>query len=155
MLSATDTAIRASFFDFTGVVDRPDDLAGQSRYLEDAVLLLRDGCVVGLDSWENSEAMLAGHPVIDLRGRLIVPGFVDTHIHYPQTEMIGAFGEQLLEWLNHYTFPVEAQYHCPDHAARMSAFFLHQLLSNGTTSALCLAPSIRNRWRRCSAPPKR
>ena len=41
--------------------------------------------------------MLAGHPVIDLRGRLIVPGFVDTHIHYPQTEMIGAFGEQLLE----------------------------------------------------------
>ncbi len=136
MLSATDTAIRASFFDFTGVVDQPDDLAGKARYLEDAVLLLRDGRVAGLDSWENSEAMLAGHPITDLRGKLIVPGFVDTHIHYPQTEMIGAFGEQLLEWLNHYTFPVEAQYHCPDHAAKMSAFFLHQLLSNGTTSAL-------------------
>lgn len=155
MLSATDTAIRASFFDFTGVVDRPDDLAGQARYLEDAVLLLRDGCVVGLDSWENSEAMLAGHPVIDLRGRLIVPGFVDTHIHYPQTEMIGAFGEQLLEWLNHYTFPVEAQYHCPDHAARMSAFSCISCFPTAPPARWCLAQFIRNRWRRCSAPPKR
>lgn len=136
MSSATDTAIRASFFDFTSVVDQPDALLSAARYLEDGVLQLRDGRVIGLAPWEVCSAGLAGQPVIDLRGKLIVPGFVDTHIHYPQTEMIGAFGEQLLEWLNNYTFPVEAQYHCPDHAARMSAFFLHQLLSNGTTSAL-------------------
>ncbi len=45
---------------------------------------------------------------------------------------IGAYGEQLLEWLNHYTFPVECHYHCADHAAAMSAFFLQQLLANGT-----------------------
>ncbi|MHA6311360.1 guanine deaminase [Pantoea sp. S-LA4] len=136
MSPATDTAIRASFFDFTSVADQPDGLLSAARYLEDGVLRLRDGRVVGLAPWEACSAALAGQPIIDLRGKLIVPGFVDTHIHYPQTEMIGAFGEQLLEWLNHYTFPVEAQYHCPDHAARMSAFFLHQLLSNGTTSAL-------------------
>ncbi|HAI05936.1 MAG TPA: guanine deaminase, partial [Pantoea sp.] len=136
MSSATDTAIRASFFDFKSVADQPDALLSAARYLEDGVLRLRDGRVIGLAPWEECSAELAGQPVVDLRGKLIVPGFIDTHIHYPQTEMIGAFGEQLLEWLNHYTFPVEAQYYCPDHAARMSAFFLHQLLSNGTTSAL-------------------
>ena len=135
MLTYTDAAIRASFFDFAAVAHDPESILAQARYLEDGVLLLRDGRVAGLESWETAEAKLAGLPVTDLRGRLIVPGFVDTHIHYPQTEMIGAFGEQLLEWLNHYTFPVEAQYHCPDHAAQMSAFFLQQLLANGTTSA--------------------
>ncbi|EOS93337.1 guanine deaminase [Erwinia tracheiphila PSU-1] len=65
-----------------------------------------------------------------------MPGFVDTHIHYPQTEMTGAFGEQLLQWLEHYVFPVESQYRGPAHADRMWSFFLHQLLSNGTTTAL-------------------
>ena len=136
MSSVTETAIRASFFDFASVVEHPDALLSQARYLEDGVLRLQNGRVTSLTAWETCRDRLAGQPIVDLRGKLIVPGFVDTHIHYPQTEMIGAFGEQLLEWLNHYTFPVEAKYHCPDHAARMSAFFLHQLLSNGTTSAL-------------------
>ncbi|MEZ3500355.1 guanine deaminase [Pantoea sp. KPR_PJ] len=128
------TALRASFFDFTGVVSRPEEIADRARYLEDGVLLLEAGRIVGLYAWDARPPL--PDEVIDLRGRLIVPGFIDTHIHYPQTEMIGAYGEQLLEWLNHYTFPVESQYHCPDHAATMSEFFLQQLLANGTTSAL-------------------
>lgn len=133
---APETLLRASFFDFTALAAQPDDIAANARYLEDGLLTLRDGKVVSLESWQIAEGRVDSTRVIDLRGKLIVPGFIDTHIHYPQTEMIGAFGEQLLEWLNQYTFPVESQYHCPDHAAKMSAFFLHQLLSNGTTTAL-------------------
>lgn len=131
-----DTAIRASFFDFAAIAEQPEAILEHARYLEDGMLLLREGRVVGLHEWQSVSEQLNPHDIIDMRGKLIMPGFVDTHIHYPQTEMIGAFGEQLLEWLNQYTFPVEAQYHCPDHAAQMSAFFLHQLLANGTTSAL-------------------
>ncbi|KJV47593.1 guanine deaminase [Pantoea sp. BL1] len=133
---ASETLLRASFFDFTALASQPDDIAAHARYLEDGLLTLREGKVVSLESWEIAEGRVDAATVIDLRGKLIVPGFVDTHIHYPQTEMIGAFGEQLLEWLNQYTFPVESQYHCPEHAAKMSAFFLQQLLSNGTTTAL-------------------
>jgi len=133
-MSQTQTAIRASFFDFSDIAHQPEAIMAQARYIEDGVLLLEAGRIVALHPW----ASLASPPaeVIDLRGRVIVPGFVDTHIHYPQTEMIGAYGEQLLQWLDQYTFPVESQYHCADHAAAMSAFFLQQLLANGTTSAL-------------------
>lgn len=133
---APETLLRASFFDFTALAAQPDDIAANARYLEDGLLTLRDGKVLSLESWQIAEGRVDHTRVTDLRGKLIVPGFIDTHIHYPQTEMIGAFGEQLLEWLNQYTFPVESQYHCPDHSAKMSAFFLHQLLSNGTTTAL-------------------
>lgn len=129
------TSVRASFFDFTALADAPQEIAAQARYLEDGVLTLSAGKIVSLTTWQDAPAAVASE-AIDLRGKLIVPGFVDCHIHYPQTEMIGAFGEQLLEWLNTYTFPVESQYHCADHAAKMSEFFLQQLLANGTTSAL-------------------
>ncbi|WP_338574993.1 guanine deaminase [Erwinia billingiae] len=137
-MSVTCTqAIRGSFFDITAVVDTPTQLPEQARYIEDGLLLLNGGEIVSLQPWEEGRLQLADEvAVLDYRGKLIVPGFVDTHIHYPQTEMIGAYGEQLLEWLQQYTFPVESQYHCPQHAAKMSAFFLHQLLSNGTTTAL-------------------
>ncbi|QBR51851.1 guanine deaminase [Erwinia sp. QL-Z3] len=137
-MSVTCTqAIRGSFFDITAVVDMPTQLPEQARYIEDGLLLLNGGEIVSLQPWEEGRLQLADDvPVLDYRGKLIVPGFVDTHIHYPQTEMIGAYGEQLLEWLQQYTFPVESQYHCPQHAAKMSAFFLRQLLSNGTTTAL-------------------
>lgn len=134
---STLTAIRGSFFDITETVGQPEALPERARYLEDGLLLLEEGKILSLQSWEAGHSQLkTGQSVIDYRGKLIVPGFVDSHIHYPQTEMIGAFGEQLLEWLQQYTFPVESQYHCPQHAAKMSAFFLHQLLSNGTTTAL-------------------
>ncbi len=97
---ASETTLRASFFDFTGVAQQPDTIAEQARYLEDGVLTLHDGKVVSLESWESAQSRINPATLIDLRGKLIVPGFIDTHIHYPQTEMIGAFGDQLLVWLN-------------------------------------------------------
>ncbi|WP_437615664.1 guanine deaminase [Erwinia sp. V71] len=134
-MSKPTMRIRASFFDFLAPAETPQAIAAQARYLDDGVLTLHDGKIVSLEAWQEGHHRQSSE-LIDLRGRLIVPGFVDSHIHYPQTEMIGAFGEQLLEWLNTYTFPVESQYHCADYAASMSDFFLQQLLSNGTTTAL-------------------
>ena len=130
-------AIRGNFFDLTGSVSHPDEITDRVRYTEDGALLLNGGRIVWRGEWQAAQAQLpAGTPVEDYRGKLIVPGFIDTHIHYPQTEMVGAYGEQLLTWLKNYTFPTEAQYECAGHAAEMSQFFIRQLLANGTTTAL-------------------
>ncbi|MEM6159377.1 guanine deaminase [Erwinia sp. P6884] len=137
MTECVTRAIRGSFFDITTAAINPQKAADHARYIEDGLLLLNGGAIVALQSWEEGRHQLPDEcEFTDYRGKLIVPGFVDCHIHYPQTEMIGAFGEQLLEWLQQYTFPVESQYHSEAHSAEMSAFFLHQLLSNGTTTAL-------------------
>jgi len=131
------TAIRGNFFDIAACVDRPEQLDAQLRHIADGLLLLDHGTIVWHGSWQQGASLLAPDTVVtDYRDKLIVPGFVDTHIHYPQTEMIGAYGDQLLAWLKHYTFPTESQFGCAEHAEKMSAFFLQQLLSNGTTTAL-------------------
>jgi guanine deaminase len=67
---------------------------------------------------------------------LIVPGLIDLHVHYPQTEMIAAFGTQLLEWLDKYTFPTEAKLKDEQYARQIATFFFDQLLRNGTTTAV-------------------
>ena len=67
---------------------------------------------------------------------LIVPGFIDTHIHYPQSDMIASYGEQLLDWLNNYTFPEESKFADKQYASDVAERFLAELLRNGTTTAL-------------------
>ena len=66
---------------------------------------------------------------------ILLPGFIDAHIHYPQVEIIGSYGTQLLEWLNKYTFPTEAKFKDPAHAGRIAEFFIAELQRNGTTAA--------------------
>ncbi len=131
------TAIRGNFFDIAACVEAPQQLEERLRHVPDGLLLLNDGVIVWFGSWQQGEALLPpGFAVTEYRDKPIVPGFIDTHIHYPQTEMIGAYGDQLLDWLNNYTFPTESRYGCEQHADAMSAFFLRELLSNGTTTAL-------------------
>ncbi|TXR54275.1 guanine deaminase [Reinekea thalattae] len=74
--------------------------------------------------------------VTEFTDKLIVPGFIDTHIHLPQTQMIASYGEQLLTWLTEYAFPEEMKFADRDHAVKVSEFFLNELLKNGTTTAL-------------------
>ena len=75
--------------------------------------------------------------VIDLgEDALITPGFIDTHLHAPQLEMIGSYGGHLLEWLNRYTFPTERKFEDPEHARRVAKAFYDELLRNGTLAAL-------------------
>jgi len=119
------------------------DPAHDARALEhfaDGLLIVRDGRVAECGP---ADALLPGLPadaaVTDYRGKLILPGFVDTHVHYPQTDIIASHGEQLLEWLETYTFPAERRFADPTHAAEVAGFFCDELLKNGTTTAAAFA----------------
>ena len=86
-------------------------------------------------------ARYAHVPVERLPGRILAPGFLDLHIHYPQTDVIGSPAEGLLPWLEHYTFPHEARFADPAYAADVATFFLDELARNGVTTALTFATS--------------
>jgi guanine deaminase len=130
-------AIRGSFLDF---VDDPFYVASPQsvRYIADGLLVVENGNIVAFGSYETLRNQYAAVEVTSYPGKLILPGFIDLHVHYPQTEMIAAYGEQLLEWLNKYTFPVEAKFKDADYARKIAAFFLDELLRHGTTTALVL-----------------
>ncbi|WP_457279861.1 guanine deaminase [Polaromonas sp. P5_D5] len=80
-------------------------------------------------------------PTEHLPGRLIAPGFVDMHVHYPQLDVIGSPAEGLLPWLENYTFPEEKRFASKDHCAQAATFFIAELLRNGVTTALAFATS--------------
>jgi guanine deaminase len=105
------------------------------RHFEDGLLVVEDGLVVECGPWSDR---FADVPVERLGG-LIVPGFVDAHVHYPQIECIASHGEQLMQWLERHIFPAEKAFADRGHADQVAAFFLDQLLRHGTTSALVFA----------------
>ena len=80
-------------------------------------------------------------PVEHLPGRIIAPGFVDLHIHYPQTNVIGSPAEGLLPWLENYTFPEEKRFGAAEYSQQAATFFIAELLRNGVTTALAFATS--------------
>ncbi|SDP84911.1 guanine deaminase [Ectopseudomonas guguanensis] len=106
------------------------------EYFEDGILLIENGKVAQVGPAAELLPKLAGVEIQHYRDALITPGFIDTHIHYPQTGMIASYGEQLLDWLNTYTFPTERQFEDKAHASDVAAIFLKELLRNGTTTAL-------------------
>lgn len=106
------------------------------EYFEDGILLIENGKVAQVGAAAELLPKLAGVEIQHYRDALITPGFIDTHIHYPQTGMIASYGEQLLDWLNTYTFPTERQFEDKAHASDVAAIFLKELLRNGTTTAL-------------------
>lgn len=105
------------------------------RHEADGLLVVEDGVVAARGAYADLAERFAGVPVETLPG-LVVPGFVDAHVHYPQTDRIASHGEQLLDWLEKHIFPAEQAFADPAHAAEVAAFFLDELLRNGTTSAL-------------------
>lgn len=106
-------------------------------YHPDGLLLVEDGHVAAFGAWDElAPALPEGTPVEHLPGRLIAPGFVDAHVHYPQVDVIAAWGAQLLDWLNTHTFPAEIAFADRAHADAVAEVFLDQLLANGTTTAL-------------------
>jgi guanine deaminase len=122
-------------------VDDPA-VAGERAHAwhEDGGLVVRGGVFEAAGEWRSlAPALPAGTQVVDCSGRLIVPGFVDAHVHYPQSDIIASYGEQLLEWLERYTFPTERRFGDPAHAREVASFFLDELLRNGTTTALVFA----------------
>lgn len=147
-------AVRGSFIDVTRTVYNPEEIASALRFIEDGLLLIKQGKVEWFGEWEDGKHQIPDTiRVRDYRGKLIVPGFVDTHIHYPQSEMVGAYGEQLLEWLNKHTFPTERRYEDLEYAREMSAFFIKQLYVTEPPRRWCLALFIHNPLMRCLKPP--
>jgi guanine deaminase len=131
-------AFRASFLDFVADPFYASELESV-RYFPDGLLVVENGKVKELDSYEKLQPNYASLPIIDYSGKLIMPGFIDSHIHFPQIEMIAAYGKQLLEWLNQYTFPTEQKFREKAYADRVAGVFLDELLRNGTTTAVVLA----------------
>ncbi|TBR37980.1 guanine deaminase [Marinomonas agarivorans] len=106
------------------------------EYFPDGLLVTNKDKIIALG---NAEEILKNYPDLAVQhypDSLILPGFIDTHIHYPQVDVIGSYGEQLLDWLNNYTFPAEAKFSDKEHAKKIAHIFLKELLSCGTTTAL-------------------
>lgn len=118
-------------YDSDGLLAVAPDAHGQQR-------------VLAAGSWQALQAQYVSQPgaqVVHWPGKLIAPGFVDMHIHYPQTDVIGAPADGLLPWLEHYTFPHESRFHNREYADSVAQFFLDELLRNGVTTALTFATS--------------
>ena len=135
-MSLHDTQFyRARILHFT---DRPDPVSQWGiEYFADGILEIERGRVKKVASTETFT-----NDGFDLErceyfpNHLIMPGFIDSHIHYPQTQVIASYGEQLLDWLNNFTFPAELQFSDPEFAALAAQQFFQLLLSNGTTTAM-------------------
>ncbi|MCX7256403.1 MAG: guanine deaminase [Polaromonas sp.] len=97
--------------------------------------------VLAVGPYQQLAPRFAGVPVTHFPGRIIAPGFVDMHIHYPQVDVIGSPADGLLPWLNDYTFPQETRFAAPAHNAAAAEFFIAELLRNGVTTALAFASS--------------
>ena len=110
-----------------------------TEYNSDALLHIIDGNIHASGDHTTLIMCFNDKPPDDLEyhpDKLMIPGFIDCHVHYPQTEMIAAHGTQLLDWLNTYTFPVEAQFANLEKSREVAEVFLQELLRNGTTTAL-------------------
>jgi guanine deaminase len=130
------SAYRASILHFLADPDAVP-LEESYQYYADGVLVVEDGVVRLVGEAQAVLAELADDvELTEYPNSLIVPGFIDSHIHYPQTEMVAAYGEKLLEWLDTYTFPVESKFEDPEYARSIAEIFLDELLRAGTTTAL-------------------
>src|SRR4051794_26969723 len=132
--NAAQAAFRAQLLTFNGDPAQSPDAA---VFHEDGLLIVEDGRVAAAGAYAALASRLApGTQVEAMRDKLIVPGFIDTHIHFPQTDMIASPAAGLLPWLDTYTFPTERRFADPAYARETASFFIDELLACGTTTAL-------------------
>jgi guanine deaminase len=111
------------------------------RYFPDGLLLVANKRILALGDAAKMQETYQPAKIIHHPEALLLPGFIDCHVHYPQMEIIASYGEGLLDWLERYTFPAECKFGDPAHAERIAAAFIDELLRNGTTTALVMASS--------------
>jgi guanine deaminase len=111
------------------------------RFVEDGALLVDSGMIFAHEDYAALRKAHPGVPVIDHRPNLILPGFIDPHIHFPQMQVIASFGTRLIEWLNTYTFPEEARFADTAHADRIAGKLFDTLIAHGTTTAAAYCTS--------------
>lgn len=118
---------------------QPADLTdkGSFLYIEDGGLLIEDGRIAAIGDYSDIRKQAAEDvETVDHRPHLIMPGFIDPHIHFPQVQVVGSYAGNLLEWLNTYTFVEEQRFADAAHSARMAGIFLDELVRHGTTTAV-------------------
>lgn len=137
-------AVRGTLLDCVGDPWGVDEELSALRYLADGALVFENGRLL---AHGGAADVLASHPdaeVADYSGDLIVPGFVDVHLHYAQTKIIGSFGRQLLEWLQTYTFPEELKFRDKDYADEVAEIFCQEMMRVGTTTVQSFATTHPN-----------
>ena len=134
--SPLPTALRGPALTFTGDPFR-DGLEKTMVHEPDAIVAMADGRVTHFGPAERILRVLpAGTEIRDFgKDALISAGFIDTHVHFPQTTMIASYGAQLLDWLEQYTFPAELKFADKDHARAIARVFLRENLRNGITTS--------------------
>jgi guanine deaminase len=129
------TAIRGAVLSYTGDPFL-EDPAVCTHYESDAIVAMAGGHIVDLGTARGvAERLPPGTPVARYSDSLIIAGFVDGHAHYPQTQVIAAYGRQLLDWLNECTYPAEQRFGDRSHARDVARVFLQECLRSGTTTA--------------------
>ncbi|MBX3570367.1 MAG: guanine deaminase [Rhizobiaceae bacterium] len=130
----TATLLRGRTLTFLRWPETKDDLAA-CRYEEDGGLLVRDGLIADAGTFEAVKSRAGeGVQLVDHRPNLIVPGFIDCHVHMPQMQVIASYGAELLDWLNTYTFPEETKFRNAQHGRRIARLFLDEMIRQGTTT---------------------
>ena len=117
----------------------PAETQDNHRFWENGAIVVQDGKIVAVG--DHADLARPDLPETDHRPHLIMAGFIDPHLHFPQVQVIASWGAQLLDWLNTYTFPEEARFADPEHATRMAGLFLDQLTAHGTTTAVAFCSS--------------
>ncbi len=129
------TILRGRVLSFVAEPQGREDHASY-RYIEDGAVVIGDGKILMVGEWnERAASHHAAADIIDHRPHLIMPGFIDPHIHFPQMQVIGAYAAALLEWLNTYTFVEEQRFGDEAHATRIASRFFDELVRHGTTTA--------------------
>ena len=125
--------VRANILHFPVATITPEE---DYEYWSDGGLAIQEERIVACGHFSEVQARYPLSDIINRCEHWLVAGLIDSHVHFPQTEMIARYGKQLLMWLEDYTFPTEKKFQSPDYATNMADIFLNQLLANGTTSAL-------------------
>ena len=136
------TAVRGTFFDF---IDDPWKHIGNeqasARFVKDGLLVTENGIIKDFGPYAELSKKYANVPTTHLRDRIIMPGFIDGHVHFPQTRVLGAYGAQLLDWLQESIFPEELKYRDRDYAHHAAERFFDALLAGGTTTCQAFTTS--------------
>lgn len=127
--------IRGSFLDFVKDPFYTKQDKEAARFIPDGLLVLEDGKIKDFGSYSALQGKYPSLNITTYSNRLIMPGFIDCHVHYPQTKVIAEYGNQLLDWLAKYIFPEELKFKNKAYAQQVAQIFLKDLLRNGTTTA--------------------
>ena len=132
MASAGRFALHGDLLDFTAMPAWGDVDTPALRFRPDHWLLVDEGRIAGVVAEPPGE----GWPRVEHGGRLVLPGFIDSHVHSPQIDVIASYGTELLDWLTTHTFPAEVRHREAAHAGPAAAHFLDALVAHGTTAAV-------------------